>query len=147
MIKPSWRASFLISLLSRRSRLATSRSCTSMAQLVYFILRPCAISSWARAHSKWLLPAPGFPNSSSFSLLSKKLPSNSTSLQHLPRTAQLVKEPEVDCEHKESDSRDSIHDLPVAPVCAYRKDGVEQDRHPAHDPSPHHSSRAVGLHR
>src|SRR5664280_673942 len=77
MIKPSWRASFLISLLSRRSRLATSRSCTSMAQLVYFILRPCAISSWARAHSKWLLPAPGFPNRSKFSWRSRKLPSTS----------------------------------------------------------------------
>src|SRR5664280_2982211 len=77
MIKPSWRASFLISLLSRRSRLATSRSCTSMAQLVYFILRPCAISSWARAHSKWLLPAPGFPNRSKFSWRSRKLPSPS----------------------------------------------------------------------
>src|ERR1035438_8107504 len=76
MIKPSWRASFLISLLSRRSRLATSRSCTSMAQLVYFILRPCAISSWARAHSKWLLPAPGFPNRSKFSWRSRKLPSS-----------------------------------------------------------------------
>src|ERR1700745_3187071 len=87
MMRPSYFASFLISLPNRRSRFAASRSCTSSGQVAYLIFLPrIAISSCAIAQSRWLFPAPGFPKISRFSLRSRNPPSNNTFICRLTFT-------------------------------------------------------------
>src|SRR5260370_42568723 len=77
MIRPSNAFSRFNTLLSFKSRLATSSSCTNKLHLQKNTLRPARISSCPNAESKCVFPEPQRPKTKRFSRRSRNEPSNS----------------------------------------------------------------------